>query len=63
MVKKYKGITQRADGLYMGRFEYHGEKFAVYDKSLKEVQKKLNDLRYGTWLIYEKVKSKPERLV
>ncbi|KAB1437886.1 tyrosine-type recombinase/integrase [Candidatus Galacturonibacter soehngenii] len=41
-----KGVTQRADGLYMGRFEYHGEKFAVYDKSLKEVQKKLNDLRY-----------------
>ncbi len=41
-----KGITQRVDGLYMGRFEYHVEKFAVYDKSLKEVQKKLNDLRY-----------------
>lgn len=41
-----KGITQRVDGLFMGRFEYHGEKFAIYGKTLKDAQKKLNDLRY-----------------
>ncbi len=42
-----KGISQRADGLYMGRFQYEGELYpAIYDKDLKVVVKKLNDLRY-----------------
>ncbi|MDY5483398.1 MAG: site-specific integrase [Clostridium sp.] len=42
-----KGITQRADGLYMGRFQYEGEIYPpIYDKDVKVVEKKLNDLRY-----------------
>lgn len=41
-----KGITQRSDGLYMGRFTYHGERNCVYDNTLKGVTKKLDDLRY-----------------
>lgn len=42
-----KGIIQRADGLYMGRFQYEGEIYpSIYDRDLKVVEKKLNDLRY-----------------
>lgn len=42
-----KGIVQRADGLYMGRFQHEGEIYPpIYDKDLKVVEKKLNDLRY-----------------
>ena len=43
-----KGIMQRKDGRYMGRFEYLGEKYFVYGKTLQEVRKKLDDLRYET---------------
>lgn len=47
--KKFpKGITQRKDGRYMGRFEYAGDKYTVYGKSLQEVKKKLEDKRYET---------------
>lgn len=41
-----KGISQRKDGLYMGRLMYAGERYTLYDRSLKELQKKINDLRY-----------------
>lgn len=42
-----KGISQRKDGLYMGRFQYEGELYpSIYDKDLKVLEKKLNDLRY-----------------
>ncbi|MCC8162231.1 MAG: site-specific integrase [Lachnospiraceae bacterium] len=42
-----KGITQRADGLYMGRFQYQGTVYPpIYDRKLKVVEQKLNDLRY-----------------
>lgn len=42
-----KGIVQRKDGLYMGRFQYEGETYpAIYDPNLKVVEKKLEDLRY-----------------
>lgn len=40
------GITQRADGRYMGRFQYGGERYAVYDTELREVKKKLTSLKY-----------------
>ena len=41
-----EGITQRADGRYMGRFQYGGERYAVYDTELREVKKKLTSLKY-----------------
>ncbi len=41
-----KGITLRPDGTYMGRFAYHGDRHAVYEKTLKETNKKLDDLKY-----------------
>ena len=42
-----KGIVQRKDGLYMGRFQHEGEIYPpVYDSNLKVVEKKLEDLRY-----------------
>lgn len=41
-----KGITQRSDGRYMGRLEYKGEKYTVYDMSLPVLKKSLENLRY-----------------
>lgn len=42
-----KGITYRSnEERYMGRFMYHGEAFTTYGKSVKETQKKLEQLRY-----------------
>ena len=41
-----KGITQRKDGRYMGRFMYHGETYTVYDTNLRAVKKKLDNLKY-----------------
>lgn len=40
------GITIRPDGRYMARFSFEGERYTVYDKELKEVKKKLIDLKY-----------------
>lgn len=41
-----KGITLRSDGTYMGRYSFHGDRQTVYGKTLKEVTKKLDDLKY-----------------
>jgi integrase len=42
-----KGITYRQnEGRYMGRFMYHGQSFVAYGKTVKEAQKKLEELRY-----------------
>ena len=41
-----KGITQRKDGLYMGRFTHNGEAYCLYSKSVKKLEKDLNNLRY-----------------
>lgn len=41
-----EGITQRADGRYMGRFQYGGERYTVYDTDLREIKKKLTSLKY-----------------
>lgn len=41
-----KGITQRPDGRYMGRFTYSGERYTLYNIDLKKLIKEMNDLRY-----------------
>ncbi|MCQ4672450.1 site-specific integrase [Lactonifactor longoviformis] len=41
-----KGIAQRKDGLYMGRFTHNGEAYCLYSKSVKKLEKDLNNLRY-----------------
>lgn len=41
-----KGITQRPDGRYMGRFQYEGEKYCLYDIDLDKLQEKIEDMRY-----------------
>lgn len=42
-----KGITWLPKkGLYMGRFQYEGQSYAVYTKTLKEAKKKLADQKY-----------------
>lgn len=40
------GITQRKNGLYMGRVMYNGETHTLYDRKLTDLKKKMNDLRY-----------------
>jgi Site-specific recombinase XerD len=41
-----KGIRQKPDGRYEGRFRYSGEDYYIVDKSLVECKKSLNNLRY-----------------
>ena len=41
-----KGIRQKADGRYEGRFRYEGKDYSVVDKSLTRCKKMFNDLRY-----------------
>lgn len=41
------GITQRANGLYMGRVTYHGNNHTLYNRNLTELKKKMVDLRYS----------------
>lgn len=41
-----KGIRQKADGRYEGRFRYSGEDYYVVDKSLSECKKLFYNLRY-----------------
>ena len=41
-----KGITKRADGRYQGRFTFQGERYTLYDRDVKSLQKKMADARY-----------------
>ena len=41
-----KGITKRADGRYQGRFTFQGERFTLYDRDIKTLQKKMADAKY-----------------
>jgi Site-specific recombinase XerD len=40
------GITQRKDGRYQARYTFNGKRYTIYGKDLKEVQKKLRDVKY-----------------
>lgn len=40
------GISLRKDGRYQARYTFNGERHAIYGKDLKEVQKKLRDIKY-----------------
>lgn len=50
-----KGITQRKDGRYMGRFQYEGENYTLYgsdpDKLIVQIEDLKYEVRHG---IYEK---------
>lgn len=46
MTKLPHGITQRKDGLYIGRFQYQGVRYSVTDKDLKKCTNKLEKLTY-----------------
>lgn len=41
-----KGIRQRKDGRYEGRFTYQGESFTFYNKNMKELVKEIQDKKY-----------------
>ena len=41
-----KGITVRKDGKLMGRVQYEGERYTLYDTDLNTLQKRMEDLKY-----------------
>lgn len=41
-----KGIILRKDGRYMARFQYEGERYTLYDKNLKELLNKMDNMKY-----------------
>ncbi|MGI6095011.1 MAG: tyrosine-type recombinase/integrase [Lachnospiraceae bacterium] len=41
-----KGITKRADGRYMGRFQYEGERYTLYDDDLEKLKIRIEDMKY-----------------
>ena len=41
-----QGITQRANGMYRGRFNYNGETYTRNSYNLKEIIQQMEDLRY-----------------
>ena len=48
-----KGLSQRKDGLYQGRFvNRFGKKQTVYAKTLNEVRQKLRNEQYEDCLLY-----------
>lgn len=53
------GITRRKDGRYQARYTFNGKRYTIYDKDLKEVQKKLRDVRYE---IDHGIFAKPDRV-
>ena len=40
-----KGISQRKDGVYIGRFTFRGQRKTFYSKDIKKLQKEMNDCR------------------
>ncbi len=52
--KKYRGVTLHKSGNYIGRFQYLGKNYELYDKDEKQCYKRLQDLRYevrhGTYI-------------
>ena len=41
-----KGISFRSDGRYQGRISHHGKRYTLYAGSVKELQKKMQNLQY-----------------
>lgn len=46
MAKLPSGITQRKDGLYVGRFQYQGVRYNVTDQDMKKCVDKLEKMKY-----------------
>ena len=43
------GISQRRDGLYVGRFSYFGDRYSVYGRTISETAKKLTEKKHDVW--------------
>ena len=41
-----KGIRQRSNSTFEGRFTYQGESYCVHANTIGETQKAMNDLKY-----------------
>lgn len=54
-----KGISIRKDGRYQARYTLNGERYTIYGKTLKEVEKKLRDAKYE---IDHGIYAKPDRI-
>lgn len=46
MAKLPSGVTQRKDGLYVGRFQYQGIRYNVTDQDMKKCADKLEKMKY-----------------
>ena len=46
MAKLPNGVTQRKDGLYIGRFQYQGIRYNVTDQDMKKCADKLEKMKY-----------------
>ena len=46
MAKLPNGVTQRKDGLYVGRFQYQGIRYNVTDQDMKKCADKLEKMKY-----------------
>lgn len=46
MAKLPSGITQRKDGLYVGRFQYQGVRYNITDQDMKKCADKLEKMKY-----------------
>ncbi len=54
-----QGITLRKDGRYQARYMCNGKRHSIYGKNLKEVQKKLRDVKYE---MEHGIYAKPDRI-
>lgn len=54
-----QGISLRKDGRYQARYTHNGKRHTIYGKDLKEVQKKLRDVKYE---IDHGIFAKPDKL-
>ena len=54
-----KGISVRKDGRYQARYTLDGKRYAIYGKTLKEVEKRLRDIKYE---MDHGIYAKPEKI-
>ena len=53
------GISLRKDGRYQARYTFNGKRYTLYGNDLKEVQKKLRDVKYE---LDHGIYAKPEKV-
>lgn len=41
-----KGVVLRPDGHYMGRFQYEGHRYTLYDEDIEKLLNRMDDMKY-----------------